>query len=95
MLRKTKLHMINKTSICSNRIVGLHNGKKSQSQLSQSLNDPATSAKTYWTILKIFYSCNKIPLIPPLVINDQPITGFQERANLYFEKQCTQMILLL
>ena len=28
-------------------------------QLSQSLNNPATSAKTYWTILKTFYSGKK------------------------------------
>ena len=61
-------------------------------QLSQSLNNPATSAKTYWTILKTFYSGKKIPLIPPLVINDQLITDFREKANyfnLYFARQCT------
>ena len=61
-------------------------------QLSQSLNNPATSTKTYWTILKIFYSGKKIPLIPPLIINDQFISDFQEKANyfnLYFAKQCT------
>ena len=60
-------------------------------QLSQSLNNPATSTKTYWTILKIFYSGKKIPLIPPLIINDQFISDFQEKANyfnLYFAKQC-------
>ena len=60
--------------------------------LSPSLNNPATSAKTYWAILKIFYSRKKISLIPPLVINDQLITDFQEKANyfnLYFAKQCT------
>ena len=32
-------------------------------QLSQSLSN--------WTILKTFYSGKKIPLIPPLVVNDQ------------------------
>ena len=61
-------------------------------QLSQSLNNPATSAKTYWTILKTFYSGKKIPLIPPLVINDQVITDFPEKTNyfnLYFARQCT------
>ena len=34
----------------------------------------------------------KISLIPPLVINDQLITGFRENANyfnLYFARQCT------
>ena len=61
-------------------------------QLSQSLNNPATSTKTYWTILKTFYSGKKIPLIPPLIINDQFISDFREKANyfnLYFAKQCT------
>ena len=44
-----------------------------------------------WTILKTSYSGKKIPLIPPLVINDQLITDFREKANyfnLYFAKQC-------
>ena len=52
-------------------------------QLSQSLNNPAASAKTYWTILKTFYSGKKRPVIPSLVINDQFITDFREKAN-YF-----------
>ena len=62
--------------------------------LSQSLNNPATSSKTYWTILKTFYSGKKIPLIPPLVINDQLITDFWKKANcfnLYFARQCTSI----
>ena len=67
--------------------------KKSLAQcLGQSLNNPATSAKTYWTILKTFYSGKKIHLIPPLAINDQLITDFREKTNifnLYFAKQCT------
>ena len=55
-------------------------------------HSPVASAKTYWTILKTFYSGNKIPLIPSLVINDQLITNFWEKANffnLYLAKQCT------
>ena len=63
-------------------------------ELSPSLNNPATCAKTYRTILKIFYSRKKISLIPPLVINDQVITDFQENANyfnLYFAIQCTSI----
>ena len=61
-------------------------------QLNQSLNNPAASTKMNWTILKTFYSGKEIPLIPPLVINDQLITDFWEKANffnLYFAKQCT------
>ena len=61
-------------------------------QLSRSLNNPVTSAKTYWTFLKIVYSAKKIPLLPPLVINDQFITNFREKAiffTLCFAKKCT------
>ena len=62
--------------------------------MSQSLKKPAASAKTYWTILKTFYSGKKIPLILPLVINDQLITDFREKArffNSYFAKQCARI----
>ena len=61
-------------------------------QLSQSLNNPEISSKTYWTILKTFYSGKKMPLIPPLVMKDQLMTDFLEKAkyfNLYFTRQCT------
>ena len=34
--------------------------------LSKKLNNPSTSSKTYWSILKSFYKGYKIPLIPPL-----------------------------
>ena len=63
-------------------------------QLSQSLNKPATSAKTYWIILKTFYRGKKILLILQLLINYQLITDFREKAsffNLYFVKHCTPM----
>ena len=33
------------------------------------LNNPNTSAETYWPILKSFYNDTKVPLIPPLVSN--------------------------
>ena len=61
-------------------------------QLSQSLNNLAISSKTYWTTLKTFYSATKMPLILPLVINDQLIIDFREKANyfnLQFARQCT------
>ena len=34
--------------------------------LSMKFNDPKTTAKTYWSILKSFYNDSKIPLIPSL-----------------------------
>ena len=39
--------------------------------LASKLNNPKTSAKAYWSILKSFYNSNKIPIIPPLLINNE------------------------
>ena len=60
--------------------------------MSKRLNDPSTSAKSYWTILKTFYNKRKIPLIPPLLVNNSFVTDFKEKADLlndFFGKQCT------
>ena len=56
------------------------------------LNDPSTSAKSYWTILKTFYNKRKIPLIPPLLVNNSFVTDFKEKANLFNEFFCKQFI---
>ena len=52
-------------------------------QHSDQLNDPETSAKAYWSILKTLYNGNKIPLIPPILVNNKLISNFREKAN-YF-----------
>ena len=55
------------------------------------LNDPTTTAKTYWSILKSFYNDSKIPLIPPLLVNNKIVSDFTEKANLFndfFATQC-------
>ena len=51
--------------------------------LSLKLNDPKTSAKTYWSILKCFYNYSKIPLIPPLKENNKIVSDFTEKGNLF------------
>ena len=59
------------------------------------LNNPKTSAKTYWSILKSFYSREKIPLIPPLLHNNTLITDFKQKADLYnniFASECTTFV---
>ena len=61
-------------------------------RLGKRLNDPNTSAKSYWTILKTFYNKRKIPLIPLPLVNNSFVTDFKEKANLFNEffcKQCT------
>ena len=61
-------------------------------RLGKRINDPSTSAKTYWTILKTFYNKGKIPLIPTLLVNNSFVTDLKDKSNLFndfFCKQCT------
>ena len=62
--------------------------------LAKKLNNPLLQAKTYWSILKTFYNDKKIPLIPPLLIDDKFITDIQTKANAFnkfFAEQCTPL----
>ena len=62
--------------------------------LSKKLNNPNTSAKTYWPLLKSFYKGPKVPLIPPLLVNNKTVSDFTEKANLFndfFASQCTSI----
>ena len=59
--------------------------------MSHKLNDPQTSPKTYWSILKRFLNKVKIPEIPSLLVDNVFITNFKCKAaifNEYFSKQC-------
>ena len=63
-------------------------------QLSFKLNDPKTSAKAYWSILKALCNGKKIPLIPPILVNSKLISNFKEKANhfnAFFASQCTRV----
>ena len=62
--------------------------------LAKKLNNPLLQAKTYWSILKTFYNDKKIPLIPPLLIEDKFVTDIQTKANIFnkfFAEQCTPL----
>ena len=62
--------------------------------LSVKLNNPQTSPKTYWSVIKSCYDDRKIPIIPPLSVNGKIITDFNEKANLfnkYFSSQCNPL----
>ena len=62
--------------------------------LAKKLNNPLLQAKTYWSILKTFYNDKKIPLIPPLLIDDTFITDTQAKANIFnnfFAEQSTPL----
>ena len=56
------------------------------------LTIPRQPQKPIGKILKTFANAFKIPLIPPLLIGNQLVSDFLEKANLfneYFSKQCT------
>ena len=58
----------------------------------QTLANPGTSRKTYWSLINTLLNKAKIPVIPPLLENGLFITDFIEKAQLfndYFILQCT------
>ena len=58
----------------------------------QTLANPGTSNKTYWTLINTVLNKAKIPTIPPLLENGLFITDFTEKAQLFndhFILQCT------
>ena len=62
--------------------------------LAKKLNNPLLQTKTYWSILKTFYNDKKIPLIPPLLIDDKFVTDIRAKANTFnkfFAEQCTPL----
>ena len=63
-------------------------------QLARKLTNPKTSSKTYWSILKTFYNGKKVPLIPPLVINNKLEPDFERKAvhfNKFFASKLTSL----
>ena len=62
--------------------------------LAKKLNNPLLQTKTYWSILKTFYNDKKIPIVPPLLVNDKFVTDIQMKANIFnkfFADQCTPL----
>ena len=58
------------------------------------LLDPALGPKKYWSILNSFLGNKKMPIIPPLFENDEVITDYSTKAeifNTYFASQCTPL----
>ena len=51
-------------------------------------------AKSYWSILKLFYNNKTIPLISPLSVDNNFITDIKTKANIFnkfFAEQCTSL----
>ena len=65
---------------------------KCYSRITSKLSDIGKSSKTYWSILKSFLIGKKIPCIPPLFENNEYITDFKKKAELFnsfFANQCS------
>ena len=64
-------------------------------KLSSKLNDPHLGPKTYWSILNGILGKVKVPIIPPLYINNTFETNFLTKANIfndYFASQCSLLM---
>ena len=82
----------------TNTVSNLITYKKSSyfANLGERLNDPLTGPKTYWSILKRFMNKVKIPIVPPLLVNDNFVTDFKEKAgifNVFFAEQCNNILM--
>ena len=53
------------SQVIAKRKAGYHN------IMALKLNNPKTSTKAYWSILKSFYNGKKVSVIPPLLINNK------------------------
>ena len=53
--------------------------------LDRKLNNPKSSRKSYWAIMKTFTNGKKIALIPLLLVNDKLESDFGKKANNFSE----------
>ena len=61
-------------------------------KMSAKLDNPKTVPKTYWSIINKFLSNKKTPIIPPVLVNGELVSDFEQKANFfnnYFASQCT------
>ena len=69
---KTNYHYLQLQNAISEVSVAISRGKDDyHSRLAQKLSDPSASSKTYWSIFKRFFNGKKVPIIPPILINNK------------------------
>ena len=59
---------------------------------SAKLDTTKTVPKAYWSIINIFLSNKKIPIIPPILVNGELVSDFKQKAHIFnnhFASQCT------
>ena len=88
------LNDFSKVEYARNELITLiEEGKKVHyDRINAKLRDPNTSSKTYWSILKSLFSDRKLPIIPPILSNNNFVTDFHAKANIFnqfFAEQCT------
>ena len=47
------------------------------------VNNTKTSSKTYWSIQKTLYNGEKVPFIPPPLVNTCPMSDLKAKASLF------------
>ena len=55
-------------------------------------DDPTLQLKTYWSILKSFYNGKRVPVIPPILVNNKFVTDLKAKVyvfNDFSSKQST------
>ena len=89
------LNNINKFQPLCSVLLGDFNAKHSKWSYTDKSNkpeDPSIAPKTYWSILNSFLNNKKLPIIPPILVDDRVVSNFTEKTKLfnsYFASQCT------
>ena len=61
-------------------------------KMSAKLDNPKSIRKTYWSIINTFLNNEKIPIIPPILVNGELVSDFKQKANIFnnhFASLCT------
>ena len=80
--------------IQSQECISLINESKDRyiAKMSAKLDNPKSIRKTYWSIINTFLNNEKIPIIPPILVNGELVSDFKQKANIFnnhFASLCT------
>ena len=67
---KTNYHYIKLQHAISEVSVAISKGKDEYHRRLAEKTDPSANSKAYWSVLKRFYNGKKVPIIPPLLVNN-------------------------
>ena len=52
-------------------------------RISEKLNNPITTIKYYWSLIKTLLNGKKVPCVPPIYDNNRYVTDFKEKCQLF------------